>query len=271
MYSLCHLVPAGRPETMELVVLGDPHYGSAGQDRRLIHRCIKYAMETDNAYLITVGDNLDLSIAGKHGAIGDTMSVNEALDLFRSDFRDIATAGKFLGTVPGNHDKRVTKATGSVCDLVEQTINEWNDAYNLNIVYGDPGMILDFRVGKSCFVGYVTHGSGGGGTAGASVNANEKSLNVLNDADFYLQGHFHRVNFSGGDRIFYDRIKRKIGYQFQQMFTAGHCLKYEGYPREFRLKYVRPSALILRFEASPETNHKKPKRITHEWIYGEPE
>jgi len=264
-YSVATIVCKGVDE-VELFVFGDPHYGSPDRDKKLIAQGIQYVLDKPNCYAITVGDNLDLSVKDKFGVIGIDEAVDKAINDFDNDFYDLAKSGKLIGTVPGNHDIRISKAVGSPIDLVKQLIRGWNKEKGVTVHYGEPSLVLDVKLDLSSFLGLLHHGSGGGGTAGAIVNSIEKHLNLLSDADFFIQGHFHRPTYHNITRRTYHRPKKVITTQSQHFFTVSSCLKAASYAEAARMKATEASATILTFK-SQSKNGRKRKRIEHRLFY----
>lgn len=254
-------VPETDLPSIQLMVLGDKHYGAPEQDRKLIKAAIKYVIDTNeaakaagnlpNCYLVGIGDSLDLSTKNNYGVIGVDSSIATALANFKEDFLPLISHGYYLGDIPGNHDSRMTKATGSDIDLIKQ----WTDEFNL--AYGNPDLILSISVGGSSFVGYLTHGSGGGGTVGAVANSMMRSVNELSNADFYIQGHYHRPVYTTINRPYLKATPPSLAAQQQHFFTVGSCLKKSHYARVARFQDSETSALLLELADRKHNGVKK--------------
>lgn len=197
----------------ELVILGDLHYGAEDQDRKPIKKALEYVANKDNAYVMSIGDNLDLSTAKSYGVIGITPSPQDAIQNLSRDFRKTAELGKLIGFLQGNHDVRLVKQTGTDLDLTQALVNEWNDIYNGLIQYGKPVLLVRFKVqrynGWDSFVFCFVHGCGGGRNPGTVANWMTRMRNLVTNADVYAQGHHHQP---------------MIAVRNLKMFHAGHGL-----------------------------------------------
>lgn len=255
MYSIV-TAPKVEEDYAEIFLFGDSHYGAKAQDRKLIRDGVKYVLHTPNCFAVKVGDILDNSLLGKFGIIGESKSVADSLADFKLDFMPLIKEGKFLGAVPGNHDMRISKSLGSYFDPVEQFLGEYD------IAYGCPHLIIWSSVGRSGFLGFVTHGSGGGGTLGAVANSMIKSTNEISDADWYAQGHFHQEIIAPSViRPWFDKKSQKVQSQKQLFISTGSNLKKDGYAAIARLRNGGTSNTIISLTAAPRSNHDIPKSM----------
>lgn len=261
MYTITE-TPRIQGDFAEIFLFGDLHYGADAQDRKLVQESIEYILNTPNCYGVGVGDTLENAIAGKFGVIGETKSVEQSVREFKEDFLPLIKAGKFLGTVIGNHDIRVTKATGSKYDPIEEFFDDIERTLGITVSYGKPHLVINSRVGRSNFVGFITHGSGGGGTLGSVANAMLRSVNEISDADWYAQGHFHQEIIAPTvRRPFFDRQKKVMLTQEQTFISTGSNLKKDGYAAVARLRDGSTTNTIIELTASPNSNHTTPKSI----------
>lgn len=256
----------------EVIPIGDLHYGSPHQDRAKVKKLINYIIERNEwaiqhlgepiVFAVTIGDVLDLSLVRSFGVIGEDRSIKQAIREFKEDFYPLIKLGYLLGGVPGNHDIRVTKHTGSSIDLVEEVFYDAEREYGIVCKYGSPHLIIVSRVGRSSFVGFLTHGSGGAGTVGGVANTMMKNVNELSDFDWSAQGHFHLgVEVPNLERTYFDRRSCTIQTQPQFFCTTGSFLKKHGYAAVGRMLNGGTNTPILELHASPQSNHTKPKEI----------
>lgn len=253
----------------EILCIGDPHYGSEDQDRRPILKAIEYVENTENAYLLTIGDNQDIATGQSYGVLGHTPSLQLAVEEFASDFRNIAANGKFLGSVQGNHDKRLGKQTNTPYDPTETLINEWNSTFKTNIQYGKPVLLMDVKVKRDnggeydSFVICLSHGSGGGGTAGTVANQMVKMRNHLANADLYIQGHYHRPMVAYENILLYNHSSGTAAKE-QCFVTLGGNIKDASYAQEKRLSSAPGLNALIELKGRP--SNRKKKQINVQWF-----
>lgn len=286
MYEIT-IMPQVKSDYAEIFLFGDKHYGNKDQDRELLKESIDYILRTPNCYGVGVGDTLDNSLKDSYGYIDSkNKSIQEAFEEFKEDFEPLILANKYLGDADGNHDNaRIMKATGSRLGLIPDWFEEMKRHYaidpdgnvvstfrlspqarkelkDLPLAYGDPHLIVDSKVGRSRFVGFITHGAGGGSTPGAIANAMFKSIRELSDADWYAQGHFHfEVDTPNHYRPYYDRRNITIQTQNQFFVSTGAYQKKGGFAARNRMLNGGISSTILELYASPDNDHSQPKTI----------
>lgn len=267
--AIAHLKLTVPSDTCQLICIGDPHYGCESQRRRPILKAIEYVEKTENAYIVTIGDNQDITTAQSYGVLGHSPSLQEAVGLFASDFRNVAGMGKLIGSVQGNHDKRLAKHTSTDYDPTETLFNEWNATLGTNIQYGKPILIVSVRVQRDngsqydSFHCVFSHGSGGGGTAGTVANNSIKMRNQCIDADLYVQGHFHRplivyenimqINASGG-----------LTPKEQCFVTLGGNVVDASYAQEKRLASAPNLNAVITLKGRSHSRQKK--RMIVDWL-----
>ncbi len=255
---------------IELIVLGDPHYGAPGQDRKLIQRAVQYVLKPDGKqkYIVSVGDDLDLSTGKDFGVIGYHFSTDESIDMLAEDLRPAAKEGKFIGGVTGNHDDRITKHLKTEHCPLKSLYKEWSRSFGYEIKRG-ASLIFDFSVKRTNdakyanFTGVLSHGSGGGGTVGAVVNRIQTFKNLVQNADFYVQGHFHQPAYFNYDASIYDVSRHEVRTITQHFICAGSCLGYEGYAEKMALRKNTPSVAIIKMYAG-NNNIKKEINVSFE-------
>jgi predicted phosphodiesterase len=184
-------------EEIELHVLSDWHIGDSNHDAIHVEGVLDHIKKTPNAYCVLDGDLMDSAIAG---SVGDShnacVSPMDQLKLCVKIFKPLADAGKILAIVPGNHEKRVSRATG--IDTTAMMASQLGLAH----IYSSTAVLLFIRFGhderrkaegrKIAYSAYIRHGSGGGGKrVGGKLNNLEDMANIV-DADIYCMGHTHQ-------------------------------------------------------------------------------
>ena len=214
-------------EQIEIHMLSDWHRGDPLSDTKLIRDRVEYIENTPNAYAVCMGDLADCAISGSKGdTYGAARNPGEQIRELVSLLEPIKD--KVLLFVEGNHERRIYNTAGI-------WINEQVAAQLGKLeVYDPEAVILDLRFGqltrrqsegrKASYTGYITHGSGGGGTIGAKLNRLQKLAEII-PCDFYMQGHTHQpAVFSQC----YLSPSRK-GMETQLFLNAGASLQYGGY------------------------------------------
>lgn len=188
-------VPYAWGDTVTLYNVGDFHRGAKLHMEELLKRDIETIRRDPNARWVCTGDVTDAIFPGDkrfrvHGVAPEYLSDLENMP--RQCVDDLARllepiADKCDGIVTGNHDETVAgrhfyHAPRALAD-------------RLGVPYlGGRGFVrYRFRRGRhtSTVVLHVTHGSGGGGSAGAAANYLEKQMANV-EADVHFCGHFHR-------------------------------------------------------------------------------
>lgn len=181
-------------ENIEIHAIGDTHLGDRLSDFQHLQNELKYIAETPNAYCILMGDLMDSAIAASVGdTYGAKLSPMEQMKQACAIFSPVA--GKVLGVVPGNHERRIYKQDG--IDLTQLFCSQLGIADK----YSDTTALLFIRFGKdqrrshghrrqTCFTAYITHGSGCGKREGGKINRLADLSNIV-DADLYITAHTH--------------------------------------------------------------------------------
>lgn len=264
--------------TAELIVLGDLHFGSPEQNPKKIRKAINYALNKENVYVLSIGDNLDLSTAKSFGVIGVTPSPQQSVKDLAHEFRPLAEAGKLIGFLQGNHDYRLTKQTGTDLDLTEGLVHEWNEVYGGKILYGKPVILLTVKVRRGnekdqakgemdTFACCFTHGTGGGRVPGGVANWMQRMTNLVADADIYGQGHHHQPMTM---RRYQNLCNPEgIGKKEQLFFTTGGHIEDAEYAQTKMLQSC-PS-LDGHITMTGRTNHRPTgkKKIKFSWFDGD--
>jgi predicted phosphodiesterase len=221
-------------ESIEIIPLGDFHLGAEECDESEILRTIEYIRTKENAFCLLIGDLVENATRGSLGDVFGQMATPQnqlnALVKILSPIRD-----KILGICTGNHEERTYKESG--IDVTE----ELSHRLGLNNVYRKNGgyLFLSFGVNRRrtnkrhTFRIYFTHGHGGGGTTGASVNRNENMKNIV-DADVYFSGHTHKPASINGVYLVGDERTKKLKQVNRLFVTTTSYLKYGGYGQRAR-------------------------------------
>lgn len=228
-----------------LVPLYDVHTGSRTMFRSLFEKTVQFILDTPNCYTILGGDILESATRQSIGLgiFDEHMHLSEQMRYIETTLAPLVNKGKVLGAITGNHEMRPTY------------LNGWNPmeeiAHALDIPYlGYQGYIL-LNVSGQEYKIFIHHGTGGGRTKGAKVNAATRP-NQVAIADVYITGHLHD-RFAIPDTIFDIEDGRLIQKQ-RWYVAAGSFLQYfGGYPEMKMLSPSLTGALLLEFSGNSKS------------------
>ena len=192
----------GRGDTFSLYVLGDCHIGNRNCAESHIRRLVKKIALDKRAYWIGGGDYCECiapqDIRFSHDTLPDWILSGDA-DTTRGKLRDITsqqvnrfvemTSGistQCLGLVEGNHERKIrirdnVDVQARLCRKLGVSDLTGSAFIRLKFKRGGSGIVIKI---------FITHGMGGGRTAGAEPNHLQKLCNFI-DADIILRGHSH--------------------------------------------------------------------------------
>lgn len=195
--------------------LGDIHKGASTHDRAMWRQWLSYLRERGIASLLGTGDFLNTAIIGSKSDVYDErMTVGEAKRELREELRALAEAGRIDALAPGNHEDRITRATGDcpIMDICD----------SLAVPYISAAALLVYTVGNVEYEVYIRHGSG----SGQSLATLAKSGGVIR-ADIYVTGHTHRQAVTADD--YFVRHGGHVRRDKRYFVSSGSFLGYEKY------------------------------------------
>jgi len=234
-----------------LVPLSDSHIGDPHFDEEKFTGYIDWIAERENALTFLNGDLLDAALLDSIGDTYDaTMNPNQALKYAKQLLSPLK--GKVLGVTEGNHEHRITRRTS--LDVSEMI------ADSLDAPYSAEGMYLRFRLGKGrngksvVYTAYLSHGTGGGRTAGGKINALRR-LNEICLADFYSIGHVHKIQLDQ-DVVFIPDHQNGNMIPFRRTYaSSGAFLDYGGYGQRAMYSPNRTGVPRVRFSGKAKDVH----------------
>lgn len=197
--------------------LGDVHLGAKSHNDPMWREWLAYLEDRDDASLLGTGDFLNTAIIGSKSDVYDeTMGVGGAKRLLRRQLAALAEAKRIDGLAPGNHEDRITRATGDcpildVCDM-------------LDVPYVEAAALFVYVVGDFEYEVYLRHGTGNG----QSLASLAKSQLVVR-ADVYVTGHIHRQAATTEDVFERCRERDVIERRKRYFVSSGSFLGYEKY------------------------------------------
>lgn len=215
-------------ETVEVYSLSDLHIGSQFVDLKLFDRFIKNILDAPNRFIIYNGDNMNNAIKSSISNIyAETMRPRDQKRWLIENLEPVKD--RILAFTEGNHEARSAKET-------DQSIVE-DIAYALgrhDVYRGDEALIkITFGKNKKnrkrqCYSLWCTHGSGGGGTIGATMNKLQR-VAMGTDADVYLTGHVHQKATSKNCKRSTDLKNNSISTRERLFVISSHFMNFGGY------------------------------------------
>ena len=198
-----------------LYPLGDLHIGAKMHNAKMWAQWLTYLEDREDTSLLLTGDLFNTAIIGSKSDVYDeTMTVYDAKKLVREQLKRLAEEKRIDGAVPGNHEDRITRATGE-CPVRDTC--DW-----LKIPYIRDAALLVYTVGAQQYEIFLRHGTG----SGQSLVALTKTQQVIR-ADVYIHGHIHNQAARVGD--VFETKAGKVGRRKFIAITSGSFLAYESY------------------------------------------
>lgn len=207
-------------DLVTLYPLGDWHLGSEHCDIKLIKKQIETIKQDATARVILMGDLAETATKESVGAGVYEQSENAQQQMMKVknllyDIRHLID-----GAVTGNHEERIYKQSGFDLTLYLCQMLEIENKY---MRYQG---VVAYIIAKRAFLVNVWHGSGGGGSAGASLNRLQKQSEYV-FADVYLMGHVHKRQVHTKQMIMPSARYEKNDIINQYFIATGSSLDYE--------------------------------------------
>jgi hypothetical protein len=195
--------------------LGDLHIGAEQHNAAMWAEWLEYLEDRPDCSLLGTGDFLNTAIiGGKSDVYDEQMGVGDAKRLLRSQLAKLAEENRIDGLAPGNHEDRITKATGD-CPIFD--VCDW-----LGVPYVRSAALFVYMVGDIEYEVYLRHGTG----LGQSLASLAKSGLVIH-ADVYVTGHVHKQAATADD--FFVRRGDSVVREKRHFVSSGSFLGYEKY------------------------------------------
>lgn len=205
-------------EKLHVFPLGDVHKGSANYQALKWREWCAYVAETDHASFLGTGDFLNVALKDSVSDVyTENLTVGDAKWELVDDLRPIADAGRLDLLLPGNHEGRITRATGD-CPIRDV-------ARALEVPYAPVSALLVYVVGDVEYEVAIRHGSGSGRAGAQATRMERESQTII--ADVYVSGHTHRQQILRG--AVFQRIVDKLVRRRQVYVSSGSFLSYEDY------------------------------------------
>ena len=196
--------------------LGDVHLGAKTHQSETWLKWLEYLRKSRNSSLLGTGDFLNTAIIGSKSDVYDEQgTVGDNKRKLRKQLAPLA--GRIDAIGPGNHENRVTRATGD-CPILDVA-----DA--LQCPYFEASCLVIYKIGSQTYNLYLRHGTGNG----QSLVTLAKSGAVI-AADVYVTGHTHRQAVTADD--YYEVRKGEVVRRKRYFVSSGSFMGYERYAAE---------------------------------------
>lgn len=229
--------------------VGDVHLGDDACDVSSFLGVVEKIRTNPNARWVSTGDVCNVALTASKSSAYDSMKLEEALEFVVESLKPIAD--KCYGIVSSNHHMRLERQVGMSLDRVLCTY--------LGVPFlGALGKIV-VTCGRLSYFGVMHHLTGGGATSGAKANKQDRLMNLVPGADFYLGGHTHSFMSMQHSSFYLDRKRLGVKMLRQISVTTGHFLNYDqSYAASMMLTPKPKGAAVLRlgFNNSGNENNK---------------
>jgi hypothetical protein len=222
--------------------LADLHISDPLFNKKEFLKTRDYIRDTENCFCILNGDLINNATKNSVSDIyNEEMSpMQQIVQLV--DYLD-PIKSKILAGTTGNHELRSYKESG--IDIMAFVMRELKlldryaeEAYYLFLYFGDKE---HGRKAPMCYTIYGTHGTGGGGTAGAKINKLVKMADVC-FADLYVISHLHQPIATSLDFFLPDFGNRCVLKKTMKFLMSNSFLGYGGYGERATF---RPSSINI--------------------------
>lgn len=218
---------------IEIIGIGDVHYGSPEHNAKLFNEIIEKIKNQDNLYCILLGDLIECVTKDSVGDLYTQKGTpQEQADHIVEKLTPIRH--KILAMTGGNHENRVFKTSGF-------DINSYI-AYKLGIIerYVKNSFLLFVRFGRQRgsrqryhnFSIVVSHGVGSGVKKSSKINAITRLQETIVGADVYIIGHVHDYICTYSDVFCVDTHNKKVKQKTSCLLSQGAFLDFGGYGYE---------------------------------------
>ena len=234
-------------ETVEILSLGDLHVGASSVDYQLFHKFIKYVLAKPNRFIIYNGDNMNNALKNSKGnAYGEVMRPREQKKFLIEHLEPVKD--RILVFNEGNHEARTTK------DTDQCVVEDIAMALGKGHLFREDEALIKLTFGtqknkkRQCYSIWCSHGSGGGGTPGTSLNKLEKVALGIH-ADCFIMNHVHKKMAYKNSYRWVDLKNNKVITKERLFVIASHWLDFAGYPAKLLLTPSAKGSVPIIFHA----------------------
>jgi len=212
------LVPQRNEDYVEVVFLGDAHYGSPQFDKLRFLRMLDYC-DKNNIYVLLMGDMIEL--ATRH-SVGAGVYEQEKVGTDQHEqmvewLKPLADKKLILGSHEGNHEARAYKEIG--VNLAKALARE------LKATFLGDACWNKFTVGDQTYTIYSLHGRTGSRFDGTALLALER-ISTSFFCDLCVCGHVHKCINS---TVLMQKVEgRQVVEHKKHLLITGSYVKYDG-------------------------------------------
>jgi hypothetical protein len=205
--------------TVELCHLTDLQIGSKGFLRRRFREYANWILAKPNRFALLGGDlgnfNTVLSVGSPYD---DEAEPRAQIKMVLDELRALTDAGRILGSVGGNHERRTVKTYGDAgAEIAER----------LGIPYSSGTLLIDLRYGEhKPFKIALWHGAGSARTKGAAAQTLHRFIQRT-DSHVSFMGHLHQAmvlpdykQVRAGDTIKRQKVFGILSSSFQEYWNS---------------------------------------------------
>lgn len=229
-------------DDITVIPVADVHLGSRECRVKDFERFLKEVQERENTYLILAGDLINNTTRSSVANIfEETMRPVEQKRMMAEMLRPVKD--RILCITTGNHERR------SIRDADDDPTYDIAVKLDIENVYRPEMAFVHIQMGNGrqnhdhnpSYVIGVTHGAGGGGTTGASVNRSEKFAGTIEGLDVLVTGHTHKPSITSPYRLVVNPSTKKVYMRETRVVVCTSWLDYGGYAME---KMMPPSGFV---------------------------
>lgn len=199
--------------------LFDVHYGNAAHKKQKFLSYIKWIERTPNVYAILGGDMMENATDDGRGMTYDQSENPESqLDYMVRNLAPIAH--KILVSVPGNHEERTRKKSGT--DVAKVLADA------LKVPYFTGPVLMDILVNGFRWTFYVSHGFGNSQTKGGKMNSASRPKTFTAMVHFFISGHVHDAVCERETILYPNPQTCRLEYRDQWVIIAPSFLAWNG-------------------------------------------
>ena len=244
---------------IEIIGLGDVHYGSKEHNAKLFDETIEKIKTQENLYCILLGDLIECvtkeSVGDIYGQIGTPQTQADNIIKKLMPIKD-----KILAMTSGNHENRVARVTAF--DLSHYI------AWGLGIEdkYIKDSFVLFVKFGKSAsrenkkkvFSIFVCHGFSGSTKKPSKLKKLVELKELVTGCDVYIMGHVHDYINTYEDVFIVDAQNCKVKSKTSCFVSQGAFLDFGGYGYEKGYKPLakRHGIITLGYEVKHKGDEK---------------
>lgn len=213
--------------------ISDVHLGASEHMEGAWSWFTNYILSKPDAYVILNGDLINNATRSSVSNIfEETIRPRDQKRLITQHLEPLRD--RILCATTGNHERRSVKDADDdptydiMCKLDLENVYRPNIAF-LRLTFGRRYESDGCKRNKVSYTFGVTHGAGGGIYTGATVNRNERFMNVIEGLDCLVVGHTHKGTVSKPQKLVVDSRSDKVLTRETTVISSVSWMSYGGY------------------------------------------